>query len=171
MAEPADDIRAALQLAQLRYEVMKMADWKERLKQKLTRAEETKHVEATGIAKAEEDARSFYTTIAGPALEEIKVELEKHGRTVNLHTSEHDASMSVRYQDQEEIWYSIKTGIYPNYVRAYPQYRMYAISGRAFTLQGYFRSGSQDYHALSLTKDEIINNFMSHYQPRIKTNQ
>jgi hypothetical protein len=141
-----------------------MTDWKDRLSQKFTKLKEKRRDDEAGLATSEELARLFYTTIAGPALEELTVELERHGCTVALRTSDHEASITVSYQGQEESRYSIETRVSPTGVTAHPKWSS-SVGGQSYDSEGYFRKGIQNYSVLSITKDEIIEHFLHSYRP------
>ena len=120
--------------------------------------------EQESINKWQRVADEFLDSVAMPALEELKPELEKHGRKVEVARAYQRAVMTVEYQNEEELAYMVRVRVTAHGARAYPEMRLRIWTGdRQYTAQGSFRSGAQDYGAADITKDEVINYFVAQY--------
>jgi predicted Rossmann-fold nucleotide-binding protein len=115
-------------------------------------------------SQVNEDIRHIYLMTAGPALEALTLELEKHGRRVYLHTSERTASLTVRYEDTE-IRYGVEVQSVQDRMVIYPMYHVRKGDGVTVTDGSY---GTQD-EAVSVTKEAIINHFLERYPPGEKS--
>ena len=103
-------------------------------------------------------------TEAMPALEALKAELERHGRRVTITRGYQRAAMSVEYDDEEDIRYTVRVHVTAHGARAYPELGLRdGIGERQYTVARRFRSGAQDYSAADITSDEITNHFVSEY--------
>lgn len=107
-----------------------------------------------------EDVRRFYLMTAGPALEALTTKLEAEGYQVYLHTSDHGASLTVRYGPLVEIRYSVEIQTVHDQLVAYPIYRV-RDGEHSNTFDGTYR----DDGALRLTPDEIVKHFMQQFPP------
>jgi hypothetical protein len=108
----------------------------------------------------------FYSTIVNPAFEELKSELKKHGREVEVYTERRDfASIIVQFEGEEELDYSIEVMLYPGlaFPRPVVHYTEWA-SSRRLRVEGLLRKGIQDYDISDITKDEIIGHFLNEYK-------
>ncbi len=113
----------------------------------------------------------FYSTIVNPAFEELKSELKRHGRDVEVYTERKDfASIIVNFEAEEELDYSIEVMISP--VRVFPRpvihYTEWA-SSRRLRVEGLLRKGPQDYDISDISKEEIIEHFLDEYKNYIKS--
>ena len=144
-----------------------MGDWKQKLAGQFNELAQKTQSEAAGKETQTKKAEQFIASTAVPALEELKTELEKYGRTVVVRTGANDASITVTYQGTEEIHYAVRVGVHPNHVTAHPEYWLWE-NGKRYKGVGYFRSGAQYYHASTVTKEEIIENFLQHYRPKTR---
>lgn len=110
--------------------------------------------------------QKFYSTIVKPAFEELKSELKKHGREVEVYTERRDfASIIVQFKGEEELDYSIEVMLYPGlaFPRPVIHYTEWA-SSRRLRVEGLLRTGIQDYDIFDITKDEIIEHFLNEYK-------
>lgn len=108
----------------------------------------------------------FYSTIVNPAFEELKSELKKHGREVEVYSERRDfASIIVQFEGEEELDYSIEVMLYPGlaFPRPVIHYTEWA-SSRRLRAEGLLRKGIQDYDISDITKDEIIEHFLNEYK-------
>ena len=143
-----------------------MKDWKiilagffEKQKEKEGAQEEKRSLEKLRVEK-------FYSTIVKPAFEELKSELKKHGRAVEVYTERRDfASIIVQFKGDEELDYSIEVMLYPNlaFPRPVIHYTEWA-SSRRLRAEGFLRKGIQDYDISAFTKEEIIEHFLNEYK-------
>ena len=112
----------------------------------------------------------FYSTIVNPALKELKSELKRHGRDVDVYTERPDfASIIVNFEGEEELDYSIEVMISP--VRVFPRpvihYTEWA-SSRRLRVEGLLRKGRQNYDISDVSKEEIIEHFLNEYRNYIE---
>lgn len=129
--------------------------------------EQKKTEEQLSLTKAE--ASDFYATVVGPAFEELRAELEKHGRKVDVTVNSRRASIVVTHDGIQEMDYSVMVRTHPGRVFPYPETRFTSTSdGRNYRSEGYFRSGLQDYTIKDITKEEIIKHFLGDYRASIK---
>ena len=106
----------------------------------------------------------FIATVAIPAFAEIREELEKHGRDVTIRNAEVTAGLIVTKDGEEEITYRVQSRSYPNTVVPYAEVRTRERKGlKLVRNESMFRSGAPDYAIKDIGKDEIIQNFLSHY--------
>ena len=108
----------------------------------------------------------FYATIVNPAFEELKSELKRHGREVEVYTERRDfASIIVCFESEEELDYSIEVMLSPGlaFPRPVIHYTEWA-SSRRLRAQGFLRKGIQDYDISDIKKEEIIEHFLIKYK-------
>jgi hypothetical protein len=77
--------------------------------------------------------------------------------------------MSVGYDDEEEIRYTVRVHVTVHGARAYPEIGLRDWTGeRQYTVDRRFRSGAQDYSAADITSGEIIDHFVSEYTGHLR---
>jgi choline/glycine/proline betaine transport protein len=146
-----------------------MSDWKKDLNDLFKQKKAKKEIEKEKINKHSLEAEKFYLSVVIPAFEELKPELEKHGREVKINVSKKRASIRVNYEGNLEIGYEINVRIYPNYAHPYPECLYINPKNKLMCRsEGHFRSGSQDYSVLDISKEEIIQNYLNEYEIHIK---
>jgi hypothetical protein len=98
---------------------------------------------------------------------ELKEELEKHGRRVNVYEGLGDnPSISVTYKGNDELEYSIKIS---RGLRPIPEIHFTDMrNGKRYKSEGYIRSGGQDYTIADISKNEIIKDFLNQYKDHVK---
>ncbi len=136
-----------------------LANFFEKQKEKKEEIEEKHSHEKLRVEK-------FYSTIVNPAFEELKSELKKHGREVEVYTERRDfASIIVQFEGEEELDYSIEVMLFPGlaFPRPVVHYTEWA-SSRRLRVEGLLRKGIQDYDISDITKDEIIEHFLNEYK-------
>jgi hypothetical protein len=142
-----------------------MEDWKKDLSDFFNATKEKKHQNELKLKQKTAEVASFYSSKAVPALEELKAELEKHGRQVTIHTSKEYPSITVKFEGAEEYSYAIKVRVSPDRAVPYPETRFTdKKDGRTYTSEGVMRSGLQDYDVSDICKDDIIRNFLVEYK-------
>jgi hypothetical protein len=148
----------------------KMENWKKNLatilkKQKEHRGEkEIKHVHE------KRRVENFFSRVVNPAFKELKSELKRYGRDVEVYTERRDfASIIVNFEAEEELDYSIEVMISP--IRVFPRpvihYTEWA-SSRRLRVEGLLRTGIQNYDISDITKEEIIEHFLNEYKNYIE---
>ena len=141
-----------------------MADWRNNL---------AGFFEATEEAQQQEERPEFDQFISGvvlPAFEEIRPELEIHGRTVTIRSALSTAVLIVYNAGDEELMYRIQPRTFPNGVRPFAEVRFRERKGlRRITVESMFRSGSPDYRLSDIARKEVIDNFVENYTRRVKS--
>ena len=141
-----------------------MEKWKDDLKsffeaQKIDKKQEGKK------DAIKSDIEKFYSSKVKPAFRELKKELEKYGRDVQVAVGESYGAIEVSYQGRLELNYQVKVRkIYP-----YPETHYQDRSGNGIWAEGAFRLGIQKFDVYGLSKEEILQNFMREYKSRLWT--
>jgi hypothetical protein len=143
-----------------------MKNWKKILANFFEKQKEEKEEKEKKHSQQKLRVEKFYSTIVNPAFEELKSELKKHGREVDVYTERRDfASIIVQFEGEEELDYSIEVMLYPGLVFPRPviHYTEWA-SSRRLRVEGLLRTGIQDYDISDIKKDEIIEHFLNEYK-------
>jgi len=143
-----------------------MENWKKILANFFERQKESKKEKEIKHSHEKLRVEKFYSTIVNPAFEELKSELKKHGREVDVYTERRDfASIIVQFEGEEELDYSIEVMLYPGlaFPRPVIHYTEWA-SSRRLRVEGLLRAGIQDYDISDITRDEIIEHFLNEYK-------
>ena len=91
-----------------------MKDWKKILASFFEKQKKEKGEKEEKRSREKLRVEEFYATIVNPAFEELKSELKKHGREVDVYTERRDfASIIVQFEGEEELDYSIEVMLYP----------------------------------------------------------
>ena len=140
-----------------------MADWKQDLNQFFTDAEKARATEETT------DLGRFLRDVALPAFEELRAELEKHGRQVTVRQTESAATLMATKNGVEELTYRIEGRRFPSKVLPTVEVRFREPKGLKYiSAQSMLRSGEPNYDMLDITRDEVIRHFIEHYTYRVK---
>ena len=138
-----------------------MSDWKKDLGEFITRRES----ERSEKWKEDVDQRAkealFVAEKLAPALDEVKAELEKHGRKVRVLSENGHASINVTYGGVTELDLTISARLHTKELfhdRA---------KGVMVSAEGMLWTGYPDRSADSITKDEIIKSVITRYKSRI----
>jgi hypothetical protein len=148
----------------------KMENWKKTLATILKKQTENRGDKDIKHSHEKLRVEKFYSTIVNPALQELKSELERYGRDVDVYTERPDfASIIVNFEGEEELDYSIEVMISP--VRVFPRpvihYTEWA-SSRRLRVEGLLRKGRQEYDISDISKEEIIEHFLDEYKNYIE---
>jgi hypothetical protein len=141
-------------------------NWKKNLASFFKKQKEEKEEKEEKHSHEKSRVEKFYSTIVNPAFEELKSELKKHGREVEVYTERRDfASIIVQFESEEELDYSIEVMLSPGlaFPRPVIHYTEWA-SSRRLRVEGLFRTGIQDYDISAITKEEIIEHFLNEYK-------
>lgn len=144
----------------------KMENWKKILATILKKQKEDRRDKEIKHSHEKLRVEKFYSTIVNPAFKELKSELKRYGRDVDVYTERPDfASIIVNYEGEEELDYSIEVMISPDRVFPRPviHYTEWA-SSRRLRVQGLLRKGRQDYDISEISKEEIIEHFLDEYK-------
>ncbi|MDP6523691.1 MAG: hypothetical protein QGI24_00070 [Kiritimatiellia bacterium] len=144
-----------------------MADWRSDLSSVLN-STSTNPVQTRHEREASQMS-GFVREVALPAFSELREELEKSGRDVTIRHSESTATIIVYSSGEEEITYRIQSRTFPNGILPYADIRFKERKGlKLIRAESMVRSGEPDYKLQDVTKDEVIENFLKHYLPRLK---
>ena len=140
-----------------------MADWRKDLNGFFEKTEKKRREKAEGA-----ELIRFIHDITVPAFEDLRVELESHGREVTIRDSETSAAIIVYKKGDEEMTYRIQFRTYPDRVLPFAEIRAKERKGlRLVRFESMFRSGKPDYWISEGTREEIIRNFLEHYTRRV----
>ena len=147
-----------------------MENWKKILTTILKKQKEDSREKEIKHSHEKLRVEKFYSTIVNPAFNELKSELKRHGRDVDVYTERRDfASIIVNFEAEEELDYSIEVMISP--VRVFPRpvihYTEWA-SSRRLRVEGLLRKGPQNYDISDISKEEIIEHFLNEYKNYIE---
>jgi len=142
-----------------------MKDWKKDLNNFFNKTEEKEQDKEKRIKEKKSEVESFYSLKVIPIFEELKIELEKHGRRVEVYSTEGYASITVEFEGIEECSYAIKVRVSPDCAFPYPEYSYTnKKDGKVYeSTQGFIRGGSQDYNISDISKEEIREHFLFIY--------
>ncbi len=137
-----------------------MADWRKNLGGALKKtAQKQFEKESTQMAR-------FVISTAVPAFEELREELERHGREVFIRNAESSVALIVHNRGEEEINYRIQSRMFPSGVVPYADVRYRERRGlKLIRVESMFRPGKQDYTVSDVAREEVIQNFLRHYLP------
>ncbi|MGD8536802.1 MAG: hypothetical protein PVF66_13215 [Candidatus Aminicenantes bacterium] len=143
-----------------------MKNWKKSLAIFFEKQKESKREKDIRHSHEKLRVEKFFSTIVNPAFEELKSELKRYGRDVEVYTERKDfASIIVNFEGEEELDYSIEVMISP--VRVFPRavihYTEWA-SSRRLRVEGLLRKGRPDYDISDIAKEEIIEHFLNEYK-------
>jgi len=141
-----------------------MADWRDELRQAIEGDQSARKSAAETRQAAEERGHAWLVAVVEPALQEVKAELERLGRSAEVNVGTRSASITIRHGGTEELRFTVVA----DGVRPYPKIRGYD-RGRAYESEGTFRSGAQDYTIDDIGKDEIIRKAVSEFRQTVET--
>ena len=135
-----------------------MADWKSDLSDFFSKQQHKAEADELKQKETRSDVKNYLATEVAPALEELKSELEKHGRQVSIETSSESATIVVSFGGHEEFGLTVKT----SGSRVYPETSFREqTDGKMYRSEGSFRKGPD---ILNVKKDDIIAYFIEQYQ-------
>ena len=140
-----------------------MDDWKKQLHARFSKPPEP-HQEDTATQEAL--AARWLSETVKPAFQALKTELEQEGRSLILQVGKLTASLEVVGPSGTfEFTYVIQVPVSADQVR--PPVRSYWFERRGMQSdEPALRSGVEPYPASDITGDEIIQDFLQHYQPK-----
>lgn len=140
-----------------------MADWKGQLAGFFEESKKSR------VEAEQSEMAGFLSRVVIPALNDLRAELMKHGRSVVVRESRNSAVIVVSHNGEEEISYRIQSRTFPNTVLPFAEIRFRERRGRRLiSVESMFRSGSHDYSLNDVTKGEIIENFLENYTTRVR---
>ena len=141
-----------------------MEKWKDDLNNFFRKkAKESQHEleKKTRTHQMEPIVAEFYSSTVEPAFNELKTELEKHGKTVKLYMRNvKEQSIEVYSNYNLELAYSVTADISPNGVHIYSKITLRdKKDGRRRNTAGRFSHGISN-----ITEEEVIQNFLNYYK-------
>jgi hypothetical protein len=111
----------------------------------------------------------FIAEVVVPAFEELKPEMEKHGRTATVRNAVSSAAISVHHNGEEELSYRLQCRIFPTRILPYVDIRFRERKGlRLIRTEVMLREGGVEYSLSDVTKEEIIEHFVDNYTRRVQ---
>ena len=145
-----------------------MEDWKKDLNELFNKKEIKEQQNEEKMRKVELEVKRFYSSIVNSAFQEIKSELEKHDRKVEVYIGKKYASITVKFQRIEELIYSVKVYMSPRGASPYPEIKFIdAKDKKRSSAIGQYGISSNDYDITNITKEIIIKDFLRQYKPFI----
>ena len=143
-----------------------MKDWKSDLDSLFSANEQKQQDDASDLAKSKKVATDFLAQQVDPAFEEVKAQLEKHGREVKVQIRAEQAHMTVRYEGHEELDYTVVCRVGAGSAVAFPETRAYDEKGKRYVSQGSFATGNGQVISgcKELKKDDIIQDVVDNYK-------
>ena len=146
-----------------------MSDWKSDLASLFSKKEENNKNNEEKLKITRTAVAKFYSKVVIPAFEELQIELEKYQREVKIYSGEVYASIIVGHKGEAEANYSIRVRILPGREFPFPEtIFIEPSSGKSYRVEGFLRTGSQDYDITQINKDEIIQDFISNYKTHLR---
>jgi len=140
-----------------------MSDWKGELSGFFEESKKNR------VEEEQSEMAGFLSRAVIPALNDLRLELMKHGRSVVVRESSNSAVIVVSHNGEEEISYRIRSRTFPNTVLPFAEIRFRERRGlRLISVESMFRSGSHDYSLSDVSKEEIIENFLENYTTRVR---
>ncbi len=134
------------------------ADWKRELGAFLEEKRRDK------MEERRQEAEQFLRAVVVPAFQELKSELERHGRMVFIREVSSSASLKVTHQGEEEVTYSVHIRTFTDRTEPYPSIRYRERRGvRYVTLEGAFGTAGQPVATADISKEDVIRNFLFYY--------
>jgi hypothetical protein len=145
-----------------------MSNWKSELDDLFKKKEEEKKISEERDIKGKEEIALFTSEVVEPAFNELKRELVKHGREVQISSSTDGATMSVSLNGKLEVGYIVSARIWPDGVFVYPKQRFVDKDGKTYISEG---GGFGVVNGQSIignvTARDIIKDFLEDYKIHI----
>ena len=140
-----------------------MSDWKADMEGFFHEKQKKAQVNEDKLKDTKSEVGTFFSAVVIPAFEEIKTELKKYQRESNVFGGIDSASIVISYKGYTEFTYSIK--VYPGTPFPCSEIHFRKRSEvKTYRAEGILRAGSQDYTVAQITKEEIIEQFLSDYK-------
>jgi len=113
------------------------------------------------------DIEKFVKNVVVPAFDDLKPELEKYGRAVNVRSSASTATLFVQNMGTDEFTYCVQGRTFPDRIVPFAEIVCKERKGvRLIRTESMFR-GDNEYTIDSIEKDEVIQHFLSNYMDRV----
>jgi hypothetical protein len=145
-----------------------VVDWQSDLAQFFQAKDQKQKDDDEKLSDTKLRAAEFFRSVAVPAFEAVKVELEKYGRDVRIGSSSDWASMSISFKGQPELEYTLKVHISPGRAMPYPETKYRDRSdGKTYRAEGFLKGGSDD-SIDTITKDDVIRHLLADYKSHVE---
>ena len=140
-----------------------MSDWKQDLADIFKKQEEQTQKQEQIQSQQQDEVKTFIEFTVQPAFTNLKIELQKHGRTVDLSLSGSEPSITIKNENTEELKFAI--GFHGN--RPYPI--TWTREGRkTYKGEGSFQSSVQKHTVADISEDEIIQHVLEEYKRKLE---
>jgi len=138
-------------------------DWRQRLKTIIDARSTQAQIPRKMKETARQRTKRFIRETIVPAFEQIKTELETHGRHVTIARHDTHARLVVEYRGEEEFTYAVKARMRSHMGFAYPEFTPQH-EPRDIRAEIVLRSGKKAEHTLeAFTVQGIIDDFLASY--------
>jgi len=121
-----------------------------------------------GKLREQSDVERFISNVAVPALESLRDELTKHGRTVSMRTSPTATQLVVQHEGSDEFGYYVQSKMFPGGMVPYTEVVAKQRKGiRLIRTESMYRSDTS-YTINDITKEEVIEHFLKEYTSRVR---
>ena len=127
-------------------------------------AEQYENISDEDIELANNNLKEFILDVVKPAFLDIKEELEKYNRIIQINFSEHQASIIVRKNNMEELFYGIRGKVFHRLGYNFPNFNLTDATVKCYA-QVLLRSGGKKVYELKkFTRENIIHDFLNEYE-------
>ncbi len=138
-------------------------EWRHRLETLLARPG-SRGGTPSSLQRARTEAQTFLERTVLPAFRDLRRELERHGRRVQIERHGSQAFLIVRRQEAEEFRYGIRTRLLQRQATAFPEFQHHPEPPRVVHGEVILRGGvQQDYPLDRFTRQNIIDHFLDEY--------
>lgn len=139
-----------------------MSDWQSELSNFFEEKDNPQKSEPLNADDAWTTSSAYFSGTVVPAFQKIEFEIEKYGRDAIVWGTADFAYVDITYNGKREIKYFIRTDL-PN-LRPFTETEyLDTETGKVLISKGIFRVSKQDYTMEDITRDVIINDFLSVY--------
>lgn len=144
---------------------VEMADWKSELQKVFGKHQEDEAAAGRGMAQSKAKVPGFFKLVVLPAFVELKEQLEKLDRQVEVREHEDCASLEVKFKDEVELYYGVQVLLWPSHAHVYVVTKM-RDGGQRLRGESAIKRGSED-SVDNITKQDIIADFLRLYKGQI----
>lgn len=138
--------------------------WKKQLKSLYSALEPSKKKEPPSRAKVE----AYLHDVVAPALEEVRSEIESHGRTTTLDVENGEVLLAVQREGEEEFCYAVKARTYRKPTFAFPELPGDKEHNAYYRAEVYIDDDAQGYGIFGYPRERVIRNFLDEYEKTVR---
>lgn len=142
-----------------------MADWKSELDKVFGDKENQEAETSRRLEQLKSGVPAYFETVVVPAFNELKEQLEKRDRQVEVRGNQDSASIEVRIHGVMEIHYAVHVLIWPTHVHLYVATKLRE-GGKSLRGESSIKRGSED-SIENITKEDIVSDFLRLYKGQI----